>query len=279
MSSEPQERRPEDRRSEDRRDEPAEVPYGVDRRGTAERAEMRFLVPREIAWEADRLARANLTLGDVESDAPWYTTTYCDTADRRIYRAAERGAGSLLRLREYHPRRPESALTSRRIWIELKVEGRERSKKQRFVVRPADVGPFLRGEDATSARIDLGDAARDLFARGLAPVVVTQCRRVAYSARRDDVRITFDHDLTYYAPEATGEADPTPCSLGPILAREPAILVELKWRHALPAWLGGFLEDLRRSTEDRPPKFVIAMRHLLSRPHHDLAAGRRKRSL
>lgn len=269
MSSEPQ-----DRRAAERRGERGAVPYGIDLRGTAERMEMRFLVPREMARKADRLARSNLKLGDIEADAPWYTTTYCDTPDHRIYRAAERGTGSLLRLREYHPRRPERALASRRIWIEMKMEGHERSRKQRLIVRPADVGPFLHGDGATTGRLELGEGARDLFARGLATVVVTQCRRVAYSSRRDDVRITFDHDLTYYAPEDAGAADPTPCSLGPILAREPEIIVELKWQGAMPAWLAGLLEDLRRSTEDRPPKFVVAMRHLLSHPRHEHVAER-----
>ncbi len=267
---------PRERRAAERRDEPAEQdgPYGLDLRGTTERMEMRFLVPHEMAREADRSARANLKLGDVEADAPWYTTTYCDTADHRIYRAAERGTGSLLRLREYHSRRPECALLSRRIWIEWKDEGHERSRKQRLIVRPADVGPFLRGDSATTGRIELGHGARALFADGLRPVVVTQCRRVAYSSRRDDVRITFDHDLTYYAPEDAAGVDPTPCSLGPILAREPDIVVELKWQRTIPGWLAGLLAELRHSAADRPPKYVVAMRHLLSHPRHEHVAQR-----
>lgn len=224
---------------------------------------MRFLVPHATARDADRLARANLKLGDVEADAPWYTTTYCDTADHRVYRSAEAGGGSLLRLREYHARRPERALASRRIWIEWKDEGRARSKKQRLIVHQGDVAPFLRGEGAASGRLELGPTARELFVSGLRPVVVTQCRRVAYSSRRDDVRITLDHDLTYFAPENVDPSDPTPCPLGPILAREPNILVELKWQQVLPEWLAELLAELRQETEDRPPKFVVAMRHLL----------------
>lgn len=262
-----------DRRQAARRAEPpAPALYGVDRRGTAERAELRFLVPRAIAQEADRLARASLLLGDVEADAPWYTTTYCDTSDHRLYRAAERGHGTLLRFREYHPRRPERALASRRIWIEWKEEGRERSKKQRVIVGPGDVGPFLRGQRAGTDRIEIGEASRDLFARGLRPVVVTQCRRVAYSSRRDDIRITFDHELTYLAPEDAGTLDPTPCSLGAILAREPDMVVELKWQQVRPDWLTQLLAELRDRAEDRPPKFVVAMRHLLSHPGQEHAA-------
>lgn len=234
---------------------------------------MRFLVPRAVAQEADRLARANLRLGDVEADAPWYTTTYCDTSDRRLYRSAEGGHGSLLRFREYHARRPERALASRRIWIEWKDAGRESSTKQRLIVRPADVGPFLRGEAGATGRLVLAEASRGLFVRGLRPVVVTQCRRVTYSSRRDDVRVTFDHELTYLAPEDLAAHDPTPCSLGAILAREPDIVVELKWQRVLPEWLAQLLAELRDRAEDRPPKFVVAVRHLLAHPGHTHAPG------
>lgn len=252
-----------ERRGGDRRAEPVlhEVPYGVDRRGTAERTEMRFLVPRALAREVERLAHAELKLGDIEADAPWYTTTYCDTEDGRIFRSAERGGGSLLRLREYHARRPEAALASRRIWIESKDEGRERSKKERFIVRPADVPPFLRGEGDAARRIGLHHGGGSPH---VLPVVVTQCRRVAYSSRRDDIRITFDHELTYLAPE-DGSADAVPRPLGEILAREPDTVVELKWQQTLPAWLADLWADLKQRAEDRPPKFVVAMRHLFAR--------------
>lgn len=251
-----------ERRVSDRRDEaPGEVGYGIDRRGTGERSEMRFLVPRDAARDVERTARANLKPGDVEADAPWYTTTYCDTADRRIYRSAERGSGSLLRMREYHSRRPERALASRRVWIEWKDEHGERSKKERFVVRPADIGPFLGGEGDASARVGIDVAA--LFGP-LAPVVVTQCRRVAYSSRRDDIRITFDHELTYFAPDEPSSDRAVQRQLGPILASEPEIVVELKWQQVRPPWLADLLADLRDRAADRPPKFVVAMRHLIA---------------
>lgn len=259
-------RRENDRRENDRRaDAPAAAAYGIDRRGTAERTEMRFLAPRPVVLEAERLARANLTLGDIEADAPWYTTTYCDTRDQRLFRSAERGHGTLLRFREYHPRRPERALASRRVWIEWKDEGPARSKKQRVIVRPSDVAPFLRGEAELLRRIEIAEGSRDMFAGGLSPVVVTQCRRVAYSSRRDDIRITFDHELTYLALDDVRRQDPAPCSLGVILAREPDIVVELKWQHVLPEWLAELLDELRDRSADRHPKFVVAMRHLLSR--------------
>lgn len=254
-----------ERRGVERRAGAADVAYGVDRRGTAERTEMRFLAPRALVLEAERLARANLTLGDLEADAPWYTTTYCDTRDQRLFRSAERGHGTLLRFREYHPRRPERALASRRIWIEWKDEGPARSKKQRVIVRPADVAPFLRGEAEILRRVEIAEGSRDMFWGGLSPVVVTQYRRVAYSSRRDDVRITFDHELTYLALDEAPADGPGPRSLGVILAREPDVVVELKWQHVLPEWLAQLLDELRGRSADRDPKFVVAMRRLLSR--------------
>ena len=247
-----EERRVTDRRAEAEREEQ----YGVDRRGTGERTEMRFLVPRQLAREVERLARANLRQGDVEADSPWYTTTYCDTRDRSIFRSAEQGSGSLLRFREYHPRRPEGALGSRRIWIEWKAEGKDRSSKERFIVRPTDVPPFLRGEGEAAGRIGV--------VHGVEPVVVTQCRRVAYSSRRDDIRITFDHELTYLAPDEMA-ANAVPLQLGAILAREPDAIVELKWQQVLPAWMSELWAELKERAEDRPPKFVVAMRHVLAR--------------
>ncbi|TAK33185.1 MAG: VTC domain-containing protein, partial [Myxococcaceae bacterium] len=138
---------------------------------------------------------------------------------------------------------------------------------------PDDIAPFLRGEEEAVAGAGAA-ISRDLLAGGPRPVVVTQCRRVAYASRRDDIRITFDHDLTYYAPEGPDPSDPTPCPLGTILAREANILVELKWQQVLPDWLAQLLADLRHRAEDRPPKFVVAMRHLLAHPGAEHASPR-----
>lgn len=253
---------PRDRRAADRRIREPE--YGVDRRGSGPRAELRFLATRATAALVSQIAETNLNLTDAAT--PWYTTTYCDTADHVLYREAEAGGGSLLRLREYHVRRPESALTSQRIWIEWKDEERDRSQKQRVIIRPSDVGPFLRGEPLETGDLLVALRSRSFFERGPRPVVITQCRRVAYATRRDEVRITLDHDLTYYVPETSSDGEPAPCELGPIVARETGVLIELKWQTDVPDWTAMLLRTLRQEASDRPSKFVVAMRHLAANP-------------
>ncbi len=262
---------PTNRRSADRR---VHLPgYGIDRRGTGPRSEVRFFAGQRMAATARGLAEANLQLTD--SETPWYTTTYCDTSDRALYHEAVGGTGSLLRLREYHDRRPEQALASQRIWVEWKDEARERSQKQRLIIRPVDVGPFLRGEPLDSGDLQVALQHKNLFASGLRPVVITQCRRVAYASRRDEVRISFDHDLTYYTPEPASDVGFVPCSLGPIVGREAGFIVEVKWQAELPDWATALLDTLHREGEDRPSKFVVAMNHLLSRTAPQAAATQR----
>ncbi len=266
MTQRPVADREDERRYGDRREDGP--PHGIDRRGAAPRSELRFLVTAEVARSVEDTAREHLKLGDAEADAPWYTTTYCDSSDHDLYHAAAAGTGALLRFREYHARRPELALASYRVWIEWKEEDHERSAKERLIARPREIGPFLRGEPTVDGGLELSARRRDLIARGLRPVVVTQCRRVVYASRRDQVRVTFDHELTYFAPERTTAPDPAPCPLGPIIARERGILVEVKWQDSPPAWVETLLETLRERATDRPGKFVVAMRHLMgeSRP-------------
>lgn len=252
----------------ERRHEP--TPYGVDRRGSAARNELRFLVAPEVARGVEALAKARLIPGDVESDAPWYTTTYCDTRAHDLYRSALAGAGRLLRFREYHARRPEQALTSYRIWIEWKTEWKEeheeRSAKQRLVVRPRDIIPFLRRESMPAGGIDLTPEDVELFERGMRPVVVTQCRRVVYASRRDQLRVTFDHELTYLEPDADATPERgVPWPLGAIIARERGILIEVKWQGELAGWASDMLEGLRHTASDRSGKFVVAMQHVAAR--------------
>ena len=59
-------------------------------------------------------------------------------------------------------------------------------------------------------------------------------------------------------------SDAIPVRIGPILARETDVVIEMKWFGELPAWaeeLHGYLRQ--RAPADRPSKFVVAMRHLL----------------
>jgi hypothetical protein len=107
--------------------------------------------------------------------------------------------------------------------------------------------------------------AAELVRAGARPVVVTQYNRLAYAAPEDRIRITADHNLIYLAvPWTTNNDDAVPIHIGPILARETDVVIEMKWFGALPNWaeeLHGYLRQ--RAPTDRPSKFVVAMRHLL----------------
>jgi hypothetical protein len=230
------------------------------------RHEERFIASEELARLVLRTAGSHLQLAQDDRPYQWSTTAYCDTYDWQIFRAAEAGKALRLRFREYHRTRPDAAFTSARVWLELKEDTEDMSRKERFEIAGDVVPAFLRGEtDLTDASIGLGKKAAELVAAGAHPVVVTQYNRLAYAAAQDQIRITADHNLIYLAvPWTTNADDAVPIRIGPILARETDVVIEMKWFGQLPNWaeeLHGYLRE--RAPADRPSKFVVAMRHLL----------------
>ncbi len=231
------------------------------------RREDRFIASEELARLVMRTAGSHLQLARDDRLYQWSTTTYCDTYDWSIFRAAEAGQALRLRFREYHRTRPEEAFTSARIWLELKEDTIDTSRKERFEMATDVVPAFLRGETGalTEASAAIGRKAEELIVGGAHPVVVTQYNRLAYAAADDKIRITADHNLIYLAvPWTTNADDAVPVRIGPILARETDVIMEMKWFGELPSWaeeLHGYLRQ--RAPIDRPSKFVVAMRHLL----------------
>src|SRR5207237_2345693 len=153
-----------------------------------------------------------------------------------------------------------------RVCLDLKKNTVDMSRKERFEIAGDVVPAFLRGEtDLTDVSTALGQKASELVHAGARPVVVTQYNRLAYAASEDQIRITADHNLIYLAvPWTTNDDDAIPVRIGPILARETDVVIEMKWLGELPAWaeeVHGYLRQ--RAPADRPSKFVVAMRHLL----------------
>lgn len=231
------------------------------------RREDRFIASEELARLVMRTAGSHLQLARDDRLYQWSTTAYCDTYDWGIYRAAEQGHALRLRFREYHRTRPEEAFTSARLWLELKEDTDDTSRKERFELAGDLVPAFLRGETGalSDASAMLGRKAEELIVAGAHPVVVTQYNRLAYAAPEDRIRITADHNLIYLAvPWTTNADDAVPVRIGPILARETDVIMEMKWFGELPNWaaeLHGYLRE--RAPDERPSKFVVAMRHLL----------------
>jgi len=221
----------------------------VDRRDTAKRNELRFLVAEEDARRALGVAARELRRLD---ERPWYTTTYCDTPDRSVYRAALAHDGVMLRIREYADARPERILGGPLVWIEWKRETASESQKWRFVTTPDQVRATLRGDGRAFAG----------WPRDIEPVVVTQCRREAYESRRGEVRVTADREVAYRRVSANGDKS----LLGPAIGQEEGVLVEVKWLDTLPEWTERLIHELRDRSAEYPAKFLVAMHHLLSSP-------------
>jgi hypothetical protein len=230
------------------------------------RHEDRYIASEELARLVMRTAGSHMQLAQDDRPYQWSTTAYCDTYDWSIFRAAEAGEALRLRFREYHRTRPDEAFSSARLWLELKEDTVDMSRKERFEISGDAVPAFLRGETTlTDGTGGLGKKAAELVAAGARPVVVTQYNRLAYAAAKDQIRITADHNLIYLAvPWTTNADDAVPIRIGPILARETDVVIEMKWFGELPNWaeeLHGYLRQ--RAPAERPSKFVVAMRHLL----------------
>ncbi len=230
------------------------------------RHEERFIASEEFARLVMRTAGSHLALTRDDRPYQWSTTAYCDTNDWQIFHAAEAGAALRLRFREYHRIRPDEAFTSARLWLELKEDIQDTSRKERFEIAGDVVPAFLRGESVLPDEAsELSGRAATLVSAGARPVVVTQYNRLAYASPEDRIRITADHNLIYLAvPWTTNDDGAIPCRIGPILARENDVVIEMKWSDELPNWadeLHGFLHQ--RAPAERPSKFVVAMRHLL----------------
>jgi len=103
--------------------------------------------------------------------------------------------------------------------------------------------------------------------------VVTQYNRIAYSAPDASMRITADHNLMYLAvPWVANDESSMPCRIGPVIAREPGVIIEVKWFQELPRWADELYSYIRdHMVNERPSKFVVALRHLLGEEQKSLA--------
>ena len=233
---------------------------------TEPRKEHRFLVNEAVARLALRTAATYLPLDRDDRPYQWSTTTYCDTADWKVLRAEKTGHATQLRLREYHRTRPNEAFVGETLFLEMKDDRPELGMKERYVVPTNDVMAYLRGDKKIeSAEDSLIPHMTALVKAGVRPVVVTQYNRIAYSSPDGTVRITADHNLMYLAiPWQANTDDAIPCRIGPVIEREPGVIIEVKWFDDLPHWADELYSYIRdHMVNERPSKYVVAMRHLL----------------
>lgn len=230
------------------------------------RKEHRFLVNEAVARLALRTAGTYLPLDREDRPYQWSTTVYCDTYDWQVLKSEKDGNATQLRFREYHRTRPNEALASEHLFLEMKYDAPGAAMKERYLVPTTELMAYLRGERSITANSDaLAQSMSTLITKGMRPVVVTQYNRIAYSSPDGTVRITADHNLMYLAiPWQANTDDAIPTKLGPVIGREPAVVIEVKWFESLPHWadeLYGYIRE--HMVNERPSKYVIAMRHLL----------------
>ncbi|MEP6693712.1 MAG: VTC domain-containing protein [Chloroflexota bacterium] len=232
----------------------------------ARRFEHRFLVNEAVARLALRTSGTYLPLDRDDRPYQWSTTAYLDTYDWRIFRAAEAGRALQLRVREYHRTRPSEIFAGGSVYFEMKDDSASTSFKERYEVPTMSLPEYLRGEQKLPRDENgLVERADRSITDGVRPVVVTQYNRIAYSAPDGSMRITADHNLMYLAvPWVANVASSMPCRVGPVIAREPGVIIEVKWFKELPRWadeLYSYIKD--HMVNERPSKFVVALRHLL----------------
>lgn len=230
------------------------------------RKEHRFLVNESVARLALRTAATYLPLDRDDRPYQWSTTTYCDTYDWAVLKAEKSGHATQLRLREYHRTRPSQIFAADSLFLELKDDSPDAGLKERYIVPTVEVPSYLRGERTIEGATNvLAPRMAALVKVGVRPVVVTQYNRIAYSANDGSVRFTADHNLMYLAiPWESNSDDAVPSRLGPVLGREPGVIIEVKWFDTLPHWadeLYGYIRE--HMANERPSKYVIAMKHLL----------------
>lgn len=233
---------------------------------TARRNEHRFSVNESVARLALRTSGTHLSLDRDDRPYQWSTTAYLDTYNWAVFRSAEAGKALQLRVREYHRTRPNEIFAGENVYLEMKDDTASTSFKERYEVPTQALPEYFRGEQKM-ARDENGlvERAEQTIALGVRPVVVTQYNRIAYSAPDGSMRITADHNLMYLAvPWVANDTSSLPCRIGPVIAREPGVIIEVKWFQEMPRWadeLYSYIKD--HMVNERPSKFVVAMRHLL----------------
>jgi hypothetical protein len=242
---------------------------------SARRYEHRFLVNEAVARLALRTSGTYLPLDRDDRPYQWSTTTYLDSYDWRIFRAAEGGRALQLRVREYHRTRPNEVFAGASVYLEMKDDSASTSFKERYEVPTMSLPGYLRGEQKLPRDTNgLVERAEATIAAGVRPVVVTQYNRIAYSAPDGSMRITADHNLMYLAvPWVANDESSMPCRVGPVIAREPGVIIEVKWFRELPRWADELYSYIRdHMVNERPSKFVVALRHLLGEEQKGLTS-------
>jgi hypothetical protein len=241
---------------------------------TAQRGETKYLVSADqvptLMREIDRHLAPHRHGGEGANRLPdarhYVTTIYFDTASRALFRAAQGSESHLkLRAKEYydlHPGLTETATDPRQLvryqptlWLELKSRDHGRSGKQRVGLPKRDVPAFFARGEVTAEMIAIQEATYGAAAQHVLEAVAALCascgeplaadclvnyRRFAWQDAAGLLRITLDRELAFFRPPSdlwTRDWALVRATLGAAVSKEKRLVLEVKQRAELPAWL------------------------------------------
>jgi len=197
-------------------------------------SEIKFLIPSAVAAQIQGWARAGLSpdphAGGEHGDGYVITSLYFDTADFAVFHRRGSYGRSKYRIRRYGG--------SEVVFLERKLKTRGLLTKRRSMVPANELGRLACEPEAS--RWPGRWFQRRLLVRDLKPVCQISYRRIARVAMTDHgpIRLTLD-DALHAMP-----ASETRFSRGAgTLILEDRMILEMKFRHALPAQFKYLIEE------------------------------------
>jgi hypothetical protein len=242
--------------------------------------ELRYLV--DPARGADLLRRTGerlaLEVRDRRRPITYVRTIYLDTPDRALLRPARFQPDLRLRVRSYACAADldHVPVAGPDRFLELKRSTGPRREKARVALDVAATERLLAGipDRPTIDRVRrLGGPSQlvDALRRGLLrPSLLSWYRRISLVG--PGLRVTFDEAIGYGRPESPPAAG-APAEPAELVARDPALVIEVKATRDVPDWLATAIEPLAAELQRAPSKYRAGMELLARR------GGRRKGTL
>ena len=209
-----------------------------ERRHLLDRGDVKELLTRLRAVAKERLY-------DPERPYAYARTVYLDTPELEYLQSSTRGTTRRVRIRRYAsaatPVGPACYVGAS--YLEVKESSALGRAKLRIAVPAPAVSRLVHGgltletyAGSLSTFPVLADLSRKLRSHLLSPTIATWYRRRSFVAVKDEVRLTIDQELSYCLASA---ADLDAERAGPDRAyrRGDPVVVEVKWRGDLPAWV------------------------------------------
>jgi len=258
----------------------AESMARADARMTADRNEIKFLVPSSITANLAKELAGHLAphgfwdgSSNLLPDAHHFVTTvYFDTPDRAIFaEATSKEQCVKVRAKEYYDLHPSLSAPgtdlsklvrySPVLWLELKAKHGRRTGKRRIGIPKSEVPLFFSRGTITRAMLEIqqdlyGSEGRMVldelaclcgrFDQSLEVSALVNYRRAAWQDRAGELRVTIDRDLGFFRqpPDIWSRCSALVReSLGEPTAVFDGCVLEVKAHDNVPAWLDACLHE------------------------------------